>query len=95
MSPRTQAWVDVIGTIFFLLPTALIIGWLSIPMVVNSYKIHEYSSDAGGLLRWPVKIMIPAGFFLLALQGFAELFKKIAVVLGIREPDKPYERPVQ
>ena len=95
MSPRTQALVDVFGTILFLLPTALIIGWLSIPMVVNSYKIHEYSSDAGGLLRWPVKIMIPAGFFLLALQGFAELFKKIAVVLGIREPGKLYERPVQ
>lgn len=95
MSPRTQAWVDVFGTIFFLMPTALIIGWLAIPMVVNSYHIHEYSSDAGGLLRWPVKLVIPLGFFLLALQGLAEIVKKTAIGLGIREPGKLYERPVQ
>ena len=68
---------------------------LSIPMVVNSYKIHEYSSDAGGLLRWPIKIMIPLGFALLALQGLAEIIKKTAIARGIREPGKAYERPVQ
>jgi TRAP-type mannitol/chloroaromatic compound transport system permease small subunit len=95
MSPRTQAWVDVVGTILFLMPMAVIISWLSIPMVVNSYKIHEYSSDAGGLLRWPIKIMIPLGFALLALQGLAEIIKKTAIARGIREPGKVYERPVQ
>jgi TRAP-type mannitol/chloroaromatic compound transport system permease small subunit len=95
MSPRTQAWVDVVGTILFLMPMAIIIAWLSIPMVVNSYKIHEYSSDAGGLLRWPIKIMIPLGFALLALQGLAEIIKKTAIARGIREPGKAYERPVQ
>src|SRR5215475_11934986 len=95
MSPKTQAWVDVVGTILFLMPMAVIIAWLSIPMVVNSYKIHEYSSDAGGLLRWPIKLMIPLGFALLALQGVAEIIKKTAVARGIREPDKAYERPVQ
>jgi TRAP-type mannitol/chloroaromatic compound transport system permease small subunit len=95
MSPRTQAWVDVVGTILFLMPMAVIISWLSIPMVVNSYKIHEYSSDAGGLLRWPIKIMIPLGFALLALQGLAEIIKKTAIARGIREPGKAYERPVQ
>ena len=95
MSPRTQAWVDVAGTILFLMPMALIIAWLSIPMVVNSIRIQEHSSDAGGLLRWPIKIMIPLGFALLALQGFAEIIKKAAVAGGIREAGKAYERPVQ
>ena len=95
MSPKTQAWVDVIGGILFLMPTALLITWMSIPMVTNSIRIAEYSSDAGGLLRWPVKIMIPIGFGLLALQGVAELIKKTAVALEIRSPGKAYERPVQ
>ena len=83
------------GGILFLMPMAVIIGWLAIPMVVNSYRIHEYSSDAGGLLRWPIKIMIPLGFALLALQGVAEIIKKAAVAGGIREAGKAYERPVQ
>ena len=95
MSPRTQAWVDVVGTVLFLMPMAVIIAWLSIPMVVNSYHIQEHSSDAGGLLRWPIKIMIPLGFALLALQGVAEIIKKAAVAGGIREAGKVYERPVQ
>jgi TRAP-type mannitol/chloroaromatic compound transport system permease small subunit len=95
MSPRTQAWVDVVGTILFLMPMAIIIAWLSVPMVVNSIRIQEHSSDAGGLLRWPIKIMIPLGFALLALQGLAEIIKKTAIARGIREPGKAYERPVQ
>lgn len=95
MSPRTQAWVDVFGAAFFLLPMAILIAWMSIPMVVNSYRVHEMSSDAGGLLRWPVKIMIPIGFALLGLQGVAEIIKKTAVGLGLRTPKKLYERPVQ
>jgi TRAP-type mannitol/chloroaromatic compound transport system permease small subunit len=94
-TPRQQAWIDVFGGVFFLMPMALIIGWMSIPMVVNSYRIQEYSSDAGGLLRWPIKIMLPIGFALLALQGVAEIIKKTAIALGIREPGKLYERPVQ
>jgi TRAP-type mannitol/chloroaromatic compound transport system permease small subunit len=64
-------------------------------MVVNSFHIQEHSSDAGGLLRWPIKIMIPLGFGLLALQGLAEIVKKAAVAVGIREAGKAYERPVQ
>src|SRR5262245_44102981 len=94
-TPRQQAWVDVIGGILFLLPTAILIAWMAIPMVVNSIRIHEMSSDAGGLLRWPVKIMIPLGFALLALQGVAEIVKKTAIARGIREPGRAYERPVQ
>lgn len=95
MSPKTQAWVDVVGGVLFLMPTALLIAWLSYPMVRNSIQINEMSSDPGGLLRWPVKIMIPLGFALLALQGVAEIIKKTAVALGIRQPGNAYERPVQ
>jgi len=95
MSPKTQAWVDVFGGVLFLMPTAIIITWMSIPIFLNSYRIHEYSSDPGGLLRWPIKLMIPLGFGLLALQGVAEIIKRTAIALGIREPGKAYERPVQ
>jgi TRAP-type mannitol/chloroaromatic compound transport system permease small subunit len=95
MSPRTQAWVDVVGGVVFLLPTALIIAWMSLPMVANSIRINEYSSDPGGLLRWPIKIIIPIGFVLLALQGVADIIQKIAVALSERGPGKAYERPVQ
>ena len=64
-------------------------------MVVNSIKIWEHSSDPGGLLRWPIKIVIPLGFLCLAVQGVAEIIKKYAVATGLREPGKHYERPVQ
>jgi len=95
MSSRTQAWVDVVGGILFLMPMSIIIIWLSMPMVTNSIKSWEYSSDPGGLLRWPIKITIPLGFGLLALQGLAEIAKKFLIGLGLREPGKMYERPVQ
>lgn len=95
LSPRRQAWIDVVGGILFLLPMALLIGWMAIPIVLESIRTGEHSSDAGGLLRWPVKIMVPIGFGLLALQGVAEIIKKLAVATGQREPGKLYERPVQ
>jgi TRAP-type mannitol/chloroaromatic compound transport system permease small subunit len=95
LNPRQQAWVDVFGTILFLMPAALLICWMSIPSVVNSFRIGEMSSDAGGLLRWPMKATIPLGFGLLALQGLAEIIKKLAVATGVREPGKAYEKPVQ
>jgi len=95
MTPKTQAWVDVVGGIVFLMPTALIIAWMSIPMVVNSVRINEFSSDPGGLVRWPMKIIIPVGFVLLAVQGIADIIKKLAVARGLRAPGKHYERPVQ
>jgi TRAP-type mannitol/chloroaromatic compound transport system permease small subunit len=64
-------------------------------MVLNSIHIQEHSSDPGGLLRWPIKIMIPLGFALLAVQGIAEIIKKTAIARGIRGPGRAYERPVQ
>ncbi|EKE16923.1 MAG: tripartite ATP-independent periplasmic transporter DctQ, partial [uncultured bacterium] len=62
LSPRGLAIIDIIGTLFFLLPMVVTVVWLSLPLVAESYKINEYSSNAGGLLRWPVKILLPIGF---------------------------------
>lgn len=81
-SRRTQVWIDLLGGLFFLLPMALIILWLSWPIFVDSFVTMEQSSDAGGLIRWPAKALIPAGFFLLALQGLSEVIKRAAFLLG-------------
>jgi TRAP-type mannitol/chloroaromatic compound transport system permease small subunit len=93
LSPRARAVIDLVGGLFFLLPMALLILTLSWPMVVESYARHEISSDAGGLLRWPAKILIPAGFLLLSAQGVSEVIKRVAFLLG-RIPD-PTDKHVQ
>jgi TRAP-type mannitol/chloroaromatic compound transport system permease small subunit len=88
LSRRGQAWIDIIGSLLFLMPMALIIMVLSWPMFMQSYTGHEISSDAGGLLRWPVKLLIPVGFALLVLQGVAEIIKRVAFLRGML-PDEP------
>jgi TRAP-type mannitol/chloroaromatic compound transport system permease small subunit len=90
-SRRTQIWIDIFGTVFFLLPMAIMIGWLSWPMFWNSFVGQEMSMNAGGLIRWPVKLLVPVGFLLLVLQGFSELIKKVAFLMGLI-PD-PGDRP--
>jgi TRAP-type mannitol/chloroaromatic compound transport system permease small subunit len=92
LSKRTQTWIDIIGSALFLLPMAVVIAWLSWPLVSDSYLRHEMSGDAGGLLRWPVKLLIPIGFSLLALQGVSELIKRIAFLMGLI-PDPAEKRP--
>jgi TRAP-type mannitol/chloroaromatic compound transport system permease small subunit len=83
LSARAHAWIDVFGTVVFLLPMAIIIMWLSIPVFLDSWVRNEMSGDAGGLIRWPVKLLIPIGFLLLALQGASELIKRIAFLNGL------------
>jgi TRAP-type mannitol/chloroaromatic compound transport system permease small subunit len=87
----------VLGIIFFLLPACVIIGWLSWPFFMQSVNTLEASSNAGGLIRWPIKFVLPLGFFLLTLQGLSELIKRIASLAGHSIPDLEahYERPVQ
>lgn len=88
LSPRGLAVIDIIGTLFFLLPMVITVLWLSMPLVAESYKIQEMSANAGGLIRWPVKILLPIGFALLALQGISELIKRIAFLAGrIADPN--------
>jgi TRAP-type mannitol/chloroaromatic compound transport system permease small subunit len=82
-SPRIRAWIDLLGGIFFLLPMAVIIMVLSWPVFTDSWALSEYSPNAGGLLRWPVKLMIPVGFFLLAMQGVSEIIKRAAFLMGL------------
>ena len=94
LSPRGLAVIDIIGTIFFLLPMVVTVLWLSLPLVAESYKINEHSANAGGLLRWPVKILLPISFMLLALQGVSELIKRIAFLAGmIDDPNSKAKRP--
>jgi TRAP-type mannitol/chloroaromatic compound transport system permease small subunit len=83
LSARTQMWIDVFGLVFFLFPMAAIIMWLSWPIFVNAYVSGEVSTNAGGLIRWPARLMVPVGFFLLLLQGVSELIKRIAFLLGL------------
>src|SRR5690349_14766693 len=82
-SPRVQAWIHVLGGIFMLLPATIIIAWYSWPSLANSYDIQEYSSDPGGLIRWPVRLLIPVAFSLLALQGVSEVIKRIGFLKGV------------
>jgi TRAP-type mannitol/chloroaromatic compound transport system permease small subunit len=83
LSPRTQAWIDVFGGVFMLLPAVLIIAWYSWPSLVNSFQLNEMSSDSGGLVRWPVRLLIPVAFVLLALQGVSEIIKRMAFLKGL------------
>jgi TRAP-type mannitol/chloroaromatic compound transport system permease small subunit len=92
-SERARLWLDLVGGILFLLPMAIIIGWLSWPLFINSYHAGEVSGNAGGLLRWPVKVLIPFGFLLLTLQGLSEIIKRAAALAGRVRLDARYERP--
>jgi TRAP-type mannitol/chloroaromatic compound transport system permease small subunit len=79
---RGQAWIDLIGGVLFLLPMAILLAWLAWPMFLDAWLSHEMSPDAGGLVRWPVKLLLPLGFCLLALQGVAEVIKRLGVLSG-------------
>lgn len=82
-SARTKAKIDIFGTLFFLLPMTLLIMDLSWPIFMNAWNSGETSANAGGLTRWPARLMIPVGFFLLSLQGISELIKRIAFLKGL------------
>ena len=83
LNRRAHAWIDIFGTLFFLLPMATLILWLSWPIFMNAWTSNEISSNAGGLIRWPARALVPAGFFLLTLQGVSELIKQVAFLLGL------------
>jgi TRAP-type mannitol/chloroaromatic compound transport system permease small subunit len=82
LSRRARAWVDVCGALFMLLPACTIILWYGWGAFVESYRIGEVSGDAGGLARWPIKLVVPLGFLLLILQGVSETIKRIAWLRG-------------
>ncbi|MCE3270470.1 MAG: fcbT2 [Ramlibacter sp.] len=83
LEKRKQIWIDVFGYVFFLLPVCLVILYYGIPFFLQGFRSGEVSSNAGGLIRWPVYILIPIGFGLLLLQGLSELVKRIAYLKGL------------
>lgn len=82
LSRRARIWIDIGGTVLFLLPVSLYLVWLSWPIFVNAWVTGEMSSNAGGLIRWPARLLVPLGFFLLSLQGISELIKRVALLRG-------------
>lgn len=95
-SPRRKLWIDIVGIPLFLFPSMAVLAWFSWSFFVTSFVSGERSANAGGLLFWPVKLLLPVGLGLLLLQGAAELIKRIA---ALRAHDETlvaeYERPLQ
>ena len=88
-SKRTQIWIDIVGLVLFLFPFIYVVIKLSIPLVTNAFVTGEMSSNAGGLIRWPVFALLPAGLLLLGIQALSELIKRIAFLQGlIPDPSK-------
>lgn len=81
-SKRTQVWIDLFGFLLFLLPMTLIILYYAVPYSLESFQSQELSSNAGGLIVWPAKALIPLGFFLLSLQGISEFIKRVGYLMG-------------
>ncbi|TXH57216.1 MAG: TRAP transporter small permease subunit [Burkholderiaceae bacterium] len=91
LSRRVQVAIDVVGILFFLLPLCVFIVWTALPSVATAYDSGEISANPGGLIRWPLYVLVPVGFVLLALQSMSELFKRVAFLAGAG-PD-PHARP--
>jgi len=88
-SKRTQIWIDIVGLSCFLFPFIYMLIKLSMPLVINAYLTGEMSSNAGGLIRWPVFALLPLGLLLLGVQGISELIKRVAFLKGlIPDPTK-------
>lgn len=85
LAKKTQVWIDIVGFTFFLTPMCLVILLHSIPFFLQGFVSGEVSGNAGGLVRWPVYAVMPVGFFLLLLQGWSELIKRIAFLKGLIE----------
>lgn len=82
-SKRGQIWIDIIGFVLFLLPVCFAVLWFSMPWFLQALRSGETSANAGGLILWPVYLMLPAGFSLLLLQAFSELIKRFAFLKGL------------
>ena len=93
--PRTKAWIDLLGLLVFYMPVCIALVYLSLNFVGDSWRQNEYSSSSGGLLRWPVKLLIPVGFVLLCIQGLSEIAKRIGYLAGSYNMDTHYDRPLQ
>jgi TRAP-type mannitol/chloroaromatic compound transport system permease small subunit len=88
---KTQVLIDVIGIALFLIPLCLVVAYMALPSVMLAYNTNEVSANPGGLTRWPLYVLVPIGFVLLAVQALSELIKRVAFLMG-RAPD-PHAKP--
>lgn len=95
VSERTRTWIDLFGGLLFLIPMCLMMITITWPWFVESWRINEGSTNAGGLVRWPVKLVLPVGFFLLLLQAIAEVIKCYAALTSNYVREFAYEKPLQ
>ncbi|NEJ70523.1 TRAP transporter small permease subunit [Rhizobium phaseoli] len=95
VSDKAKIWIDIVGLILLLIPVCVFLTWVCWPFFALSYQQGEISGNAGGLIRWPVKLVLVAGFALLSLQGVSELIKRIAALTGHISIDMTYEKPLQ
>lgn len=95
VSDRTRHWIDLLGGAIFLMPMCIIMIWFTWPWFVQSWEINESSNNAGGLIRWPVKLLLPVGFGLILLQGISEMIKRAAALRGFHVHEYAYEKPLQ
>ena len=92
LSTRVRLWVELFCTVFFLVPFAALVLWHGWPYFMLSFSSMEWSLNAGGLILWPVKLLIPAGFLLLLLQGVSQVIKLVAALLGRMEAEPLLDR---
>ena len=95
VSDRARIWIDIIGGLLFLLPICVILIYFTWLWFLDSFQIGEQSNNAGGLVRWPVKLLLPFGFALMALQGISEIIKRVAALEHVIDADFKYEKPLQ
>jgi TRAP-type mannitol/chloroaromatic compound transport system permease small subunit len=95
VSERTRTWIDLLGGIFFLVPFCILMIGITWPWFYESWRINEGSTNAGGLLRWPVKLVLPVGFALLLLQAISEIIKCVAALTSNYVREFAYEKPLQ
>jgi TRAP-type mannitol/chloroaromatic compound transport system permease small subunit len=95
LTDRGRLWVDALGMTFFLLPAMIVLTKMTWPFFLDAWLTNESSGNAGGLVRWPVKLLLPVGFLLVALQGLSELIKRVAALTGRLEITTTYEKPLQ
>ncbi len=95
VSDRMRHYIDLVGGLCFLMPMTILLMYVTWPWFFESFMTNEQSSNAGGLVRWPVKLLLPLGFALLAIQGLSEIIKSVAALAGIVNEEVKYERPLQ
>ena len=95
VSDRGRIWIDLLGGIFFLMPMCLLLVWFTWPWFTDAWRSGEMSTNAGGLVRWPVKLILPIGFGLVALQGVSEIIKCVAALTTDYRREHGYEKPLQ